>query len=52
MRADCGETSPELYADLSALNPAGGSETAILEQHQGGLGTPYVPVEPVVGQRC
>lgn len=40
MRADWGETGPELYADWRALDPRGESETPILEQHEGVLGTP------------
>jgi hypothetical protein len=40
MRADWGETGPKLYADWRAPNPRCGSETAILEQHEGVLGTP------------
>lgn len=40
MRADWGKTGPKLYADWRALHPLGGSETAILEQHEGVLGTP------------
>lgn len=37
MRADWIETGPKLDADLRALNPRGGSKTAILEQHEGVL---------------
>ena len=40
MRADWGETGPKLYADLRALDPRGGSETAFLEQHEGVVGAP------------
>lgn len=40
MPADWGETGPKLYADWRARGPHAGSETAILEQHEGVVGTP------------
>lgn len=39
MRADWGETGPKLYANWRAISPRGVSETALLEQHEGVLGT-------------
>lgn len=48
MRADWGETGPRPYADLRALDLSCASETAILEQHNGVIGAPEVPVDPVL----
>ena len=46
MLADQSNTGPKLYADLRARDPRGGSLTPILEQHEGVVGTPEVPVDP------